>query len=170
MIMEKREKAIEEYYSHDLHRIFSEEYYKKDGKEYVSSRFIGYEMKLLKSLLASHDVFAILCGIASCIKRNPDTVHIPYFVAGIKFYLSTDDNPELQWRILSSNKPEYIERWNQLRLLKAKWLPKATDKKKMEVLEKELMEYTNAKEGTAPKKKATRTNKSKKESDQGGLA
>ena len=110
MIMEKREKAIEDYNSHDLHRIFSEEYYKKHGKEYVSSRFIGYEMKLLKGLLESHDVFAILCGIVSCIKRNSNTVHIPYFVAGIKYYLSTDDNPELQWKIYSSNQQEYIDK------------------------------------------------------------
>jgi len=164
MIMEKREKAIEDYNCQDLHRIFSEEYGKKHGKEYVSSRFIGYEMKLLKGLLDTHDVFAILCGVVSCIKRNSDTVHIPYFVAGIKFYLSTDDNPELQWKIMASNKQEYINKWNQLRLIKAKWLPKATDKRKMEALEKELMEWTNAKEGTPSKKKTSRVSKSKKES------
>jgi len=164
MIMEKREKAIEDYNCQDLHRIFSEEYGKKHGKEYVSSRFIGYEMKLLKGLLDTHDVFAILCGVVSCIKRNSDTVHIPYFVAGIKFYLSTDDNPELQWKIMASNKQEYINKWNQLRLIKAKWLPKATDKRKMEALEKELMEWTNAKEGTPSKKKTPRVSKSKKES------
>ena len=164
MIMEKREKAIEDYNWQDLHRVFSEEYYKKHGKEYVSSRFIGYEMKLLKGLLDAHDVFAILCGIVSCIKRNSATVHIPYFVAGIRYYLSSDDNPELQWRIMSSNQQEYINKWNQLRLIKAKWLPKATDKRKMEALEKELMEWTNAKEGTASKKKTTRGSKSKTES------
>ena len=164
MIMEKREKAIEDYNCQDLHRVFSEEYYKKHGKEYVSSRFIGYEMKLLKGLLDAHDVFAILCGIVACIKRNSDTVHIPYFVAGIRYYLSSDDNPELQWRIMSSNQQEYINKWNQLRLIKAKWLPKATDKRKMEALEKELMEWTNAKEGTASKKKTTRVSKSKTES------
>ena len=164
MIMEKREKAIEDYNCQDLHRIFSEEYGKKHGKEYVSSRFIGYEMKLLKGLLDTHDVFAILCGIVSCIKRNSDTVHIPYFVAGIKFYLSTDDNPELQWKIMASNQQEYTNKWNQLRLIKAKWLPKATDKRKMEALEKELMEWTNAKEGTPSKKKTSRVSKSKKES------
>ena len=32
MIMEKREKAIEDYNSHDLHRIFSEEYYRNMAK------------------------------------------------------------------------------------------------------------------------------------------
>lgn len=164
MNMEKREKNIEDYNCQDLHRIFSEEYYKKHGKEYVSSRFIGYEMKLLKGLLDTHDVFAVLCGIVSCIKRNSDTVHIPYFVAGIKFYLSTDDNPELQWKIMASNQQEYTNKWNQLRLIKAKWLPKATDKRKMEALEKELMEWTNAKEGTPSKKKTSRVSKSKKES------
>jgi len=161
MIMEKREKAIEDYNCQDLHRIFSEEYYKKYSKEYVSSRFIGYEMKLLKGLLEVHDVFAILCGIVSCIKRNSDTVHIPYFVAGIKFYLSSDDNPELQWKVFASNKKEYMDKWKQLRMFKAKWLPKATDKRRMEELEKELMECTNEKEGKAPTKKATRVNKSK---------
>ena len=161
MNMEKREKFIEDYNCQDLHRIFSEEYYKKHGKEYVSSRFIGYEMKLLKGLLESHDVFAILCGIVSCIKRNSNTVHIPYFVAGIKYYLSTDDNPELQWKIYSSNQQEYIDKWKQLRMIKAKWFPKARDKRRIEELEKELMECTDEKEGTAPKKKATRTNKSK---------
>jgi len=161
MIMEKREKAIEDYNCQDLHRVFSEEYYKKHGKEYVSSRFIGYEMKLLKGLLDAHDVFAILCGIVACIKRNSDTVHIPYFVAGIRYYLSSDDNPELQWKVLTSNKKEYMDKWKQLRMFKAKWFPKATDKRKMDELEKELMECTNEKEGTAPKKKTTRINKSK---------
>ena len=161
MIMEKREKAIEDFNCQDLHRVFSEEYYKKHGKEYVSSRFIGYEMKLLKGLLDAHDVFAILCGIVACIKRNSDTVHIPYFVAGIRYYLSSDDNPELQWKVLTSNKKEYMDKWKQLRMFKAKWFPKATDKRKMDELEKELMECTNEKEGTAPKKKTTRINKSK---------
>ena len=161
MIMEKREKAIEDYNCQDLHRVFSEEYYKKHGKEYVSSRFVGYEMKLLKGLLDAHDVFAILCGIVACIKRNSDTVHIPYFVAGIRYYLSSDDNPELQWKVLTSNKKEYMDKWKQLRMFKAKWFPKATDKRKMDELEKELMECTNEKEGTAPKKKTTRINKSK---------
>ena len=46
MNMEKKEKNIEAYNCNDLHRIFSEEYYQKHGKDYVSSRFIGYEMKL----------------------------------------------------------------------------------------------------------------------------
>ena len=118
-------------------------------------------MKLLKGLLDAHDVFAILCGIVACIKRNSDTVHIPYFVAGIRYYLSSDDNPELQWKVLTSNKKEYMDKWKQLRMFKAKWFPKATDKRKMDELEKELMECTNEKEGTAPKKKTTRINKSK---------
>lgn len=155
MNMEKKEKNIEAYNCNDLHRIFSEEYYQKHGKDYVSSRFIGYEMKLLKGLLAEHDTFAILCSIVSCIKRNANTVNIPYFVAGIKFYLTTDDNPELQWKVLSSRKQEYIDKWQQLRLMKAKWLPKATDRTKMIQLEKELMELTDAKIPT-PKKKASR--------------
>ena len=91
MNMEKREKAIEEYNCNDLHRVFSEEYYNKYSKEYVPSRFIGYEMKLLKGLLETHNVFALLCGIVACIKRNSNTVSIPYFVAGIKYYLPDDD-------------------------------------------------------------------------------
>ena len=158
MNMEKREKAIEDYNCNDLHRVFSEEYYKKHGKEYVSTRFKVYEMKLLKSLLEAHDTYAILCGIVSCIKRNPSTVHIPYFVAGIKFYLSTDDNPELQWKVLSSNQQEYINKWHQLRLIKAKWLPKATDRTKMVQLEKELMEWADEKIKTT-KARASKTKK-----------
>ena len=159
MNMEKKEKNIEEYNCNDLHRIFSEEYYKKYGKDYVSSRFIGYEMKLLKGLLEAHDTFAILCSIISCIKRNSSTVNIPYFVAGIKFYLPTDDNPEIQWRVLTSHKQEYIAKWQQLRLMKAKWLPKATDRTKMIQLEKDLMEWLDEK-----KKKTARTSQSKKAS------
>ena len=157
MNMEKREKAIEEYNCNDLHRIFSEEYYKKYSKEYVPSRFIGYEMKLLKGLLETHNVFAVLCGIVACIKRNSNTVSIPYFVAGIKFYLSDDDNPELRWKIQSSNQQEYIDKWQELRLLRAKWLPKATDNTKMIQIEKELMEkFTDAKTKTAAKKRTTK--------------
>ena len=140
MNMEKREKSIEDYNCNDLHRIFSEEYYKKYSKEYVPSRFIGYEMKLLKGLLEVHNVFALLCGVVACIKRNSNTVSIPYFVAGIKFYLPDDDNPELRWKIQSSNQQEYIDKWQELRLLRAKWLPKSTDHTKMIQLEKELME------------------------------
>lgn len=169
MIMEKREKAIEAYNCNDLHRVFSEEYYKKHGKEYSSARFIGYEMKLLKGILDEYDVYAILCGIVSCIKRNSNTVHIPYFVAGIKYYVSTDDNPELQWDVLSSEQPEYVDKWNKLRLMKAKWLPKATDKIKINNLEKELMEWANEKKGTTSKKSTTRTKKSKKISGTAGL-
>ena len=157
MNMEKREKAIEEYNCNDLHRIFSEQYYQKYGTDYVPKRFIGYEMKLLKSLLESYDTYAILCGIVSCIKRNKDTVSIPYFVAGIKFYIPTDEFPELQWKVQTSNQQEYKNKWQQLRLLKAKWLPKATDRAKMIELEKELIEWVNEKSET-PK---TRTSKTK---------
>ena len=64
-------------------------------------------------------------------------------------------------KVLTSNKKEYMDKWKQLRMFKAKWFPKATDKRKMDELEKELMECTNEKEGTAPKKKTTRINKSK---------
>ena len=157
MNMEKREKAIEEYNCNDLHRVFSEEYYNKYSKEYVPSRFIGYEMKLLKGLLETHNVFALLCGIVACIKRNSNTVSIPYFVAGIKYYLPDDDNPELRWKIQSSNQPEYIEKWQELRLLRAKWLPKATDNTKMIRIEKELMEkFIDAKTKTAAKKRTTK--------------
>ena len=162
MIMEKREKAIEDYNCQDLHRIFSEEYYKKHDKEYVSTRFIGYEMKLLKGLLETHDVFAMLCGIVACIKRNSNTVSIPYFVAGIKFYIPDDDNPELRWKVQTSNQPEYRDKWQELRLLKAKWLPKATDRTKMIQLEKELMELTDAKISTS-KKKSNRVSKNTEE-------
>ena len=159
MNMEKREKNIEDYNCQDLHRIFSEEYYKKHDKEYVSTRFIGYEMKLLKGLLETHDVFAMLCGIVACIKRNSNTVSIPYFVAGIKFYIPDDDNPELRWKVQTSNQPEYSAKWQELRLLKAKWLPKATDRTKMIQLEKDLMEWLDEK-----KKKTARTSQSKKAS------
>ena len=156
MNMEKREKLIEDYNCQDLHRIFSEEYYKKHGTDYVPRRFIGYEMKLLKSLLESHDTYAILCGIVSCIKRNKDTVSIPYFIAGIKFYIPTDEFPELQWKIQTSNHSENKSKWQQLRLLKAKWLPKASDRAKMIQLEKELMEWLNEKDS-----KTTRVSKTK---------
>ena len=162
MNMERREKSIEEYNCNDLHRIFSEEYYQKYGTDYVPKRFIGYEMKLLKSLLESHDTYAILCGIVSCIKRNKDTVSIPYFVAGIKFYIPTDEFPELQWKVQRSNQPEYKNKWQQLRLLKAKWLPKAKDRAKMIELEKELMEWVNEKSEKTTKPK-TRTSKTKEE-------
>ena len=154
-------KSIHQYNARDLHNAFTRLYEQKFNQPYQVKSFIGYEMKLLKGLLEVHDVFAILCGIVSCIKRNSDTVHIPYFVAGIKFYLSSDDNPELQWKVFASNKKEYMDKWKQLRMFKAKWLPKATDKRRMEELEKELMECTNEKEGKAPTKKATRVNKSK---------
>ena len=162
MNMEKREKNIEDYNCQDLHRIFSEEYYRKHDKDYVSTRFIGYEMKLLKGLLETHDVFAILCGIVACIKRNANTVSIPYFVAGIKFYVPDDDNPELRWKVQNSNQPEYRTKWQELRLLRAKWLPKATDRTKMIQLEKELMELTDAKISTS-KKKSNRVSKNTEE-------
>ena len=157
MNMERREKSIEEYNCNDLHRIFSEEYYQKHGTDYVPKRFIGYEMKLLKGLLESYDTYAILCGIVACIKRNKNTVSIPYFVAGIKYYVPSDEFPEIQWKVQTSNQQEYKDKWHQLRLLKAKWLPKAKDRSKMIELEKELMEWVNAKN----EKPKTRTSKTK---------
>ena len=156
MNMEKREKSIEDYNCNDLHSIFSEEYYKKHDKEYVPSRFIGYEMKLLKGLLEVHNVYALLCGVVACIKRNSNTVSIPYFVAGIKFYLPDDDNPELRWKIQSSNQQEYIDKWQELRLLRAKWLPKSTDHTKMIQLEKDLMERFKDEKSKAPAKRTSK--------------
>ena len=63
----------------------------------------------------------------------------------------------LNWRVQTSNQPEYVAKWQELRLLRAKWLPKATDRTKMLQLEKDLMEWLNEKNT-----KATRPSKTKK--------
>ena len=152
-------KSILLYNARDLHQTFAQLYEQKFQQKYQVKSFIGYEMKLLKGLLETHDVFAILCGIVACIKRNANTVSIPYFVAGIKFYVPDDDNPELRWKVQNSNQPEYRTKWQELRLLKAKWLPKATDRTKMIQLEKDLMGWLDEKN-----KKTALTSKSKKES------
>ena len=145
MNMEKKEKNIEEYNCNDLHRIFSEEYYRKHDKDYVSTRFIGYEMKGLKVLLAKYDVWSILCAIRNCIKVNTKTVTVHYVISSPKEYLP-DSNAEIQWMVSEYGTPEMKTKWRELLLSTSQWFPSATQNKRQKVLLQELQGWVYEKE------------------------
>ena len=127
----------------ELYSLFSTLYYDKYGREYKGVGFIGNEMHKLKEVLNLHGSSATACAILNCINNNDRTVNVPYFAAGIKYYLVP--HPDVYWYVKRYGTPEIKKLYRSFMFLDAVWLPSASQKtKRKEVLNK-LREWTNAK-------------------------
>jgi|TARA_R100000781_G_scaffold114946_1_gene87993 hypothetical protein len=137
--MVKKQKRIDQYNSKDLFEDFKTLYARKHKKEYEPKNFIGNELKSLKILLDKYSAYEILSAIYNCISKNTDNISVNYFAGGVKYYL-TDHDPKLYWSVMSSPDPMIKKKWRLFTILNSKWLPTATDKKRLEALEQELQE------------------------------
>ena len=127
----------------ELYSLFGTLYYDKYGREYKGVGFIGNEMHKLKEVLNLHGSSATACAILNCINNNDRTVNVPYFAAGIKYYLVP--HPDVYWYVKRYGTPEIKKLYRSFMFLDAVWLPSASQKtKRKEVLNK-LREWTNAK-------------------------
>ena len=140
--MVKRTKKKSQYNSNDLFKEFEALYSKQYKKEYKPRNFIGNEMKSLINLLEKYSVYEILSAMYNCIIRNPDSISVNYFANGIKYYL-TDYDPQLYWSVVSSPDPDMKKKWRAFTILNSKWLPTATDKKRLKALEEQLQGAIN---------------------------
>ena len=127
----------------ELYSLFGTLYYDKYGREYKGVGVIGNEMHKLKEGLNLHGSSATACAILNCINNNDRTVNVPYFAAGIKYYLVP--HPDVYWYVKRYGTPEIKKLYRSFMFLDAVWLPSASQKtKRKEVLNK-LREWTNAK-------------------------
>ncbi len=133
---------VDELNAKDIYELFSSLYKEKHNLEYQGFGWIGNEMHSLRNILDEYGSAQVACSVLNCIINNDSTVTIPYFAAGIKYYL-TDIDPKLYWSIMSSPNPSVKKKWRAFTILNSKWLPTATDQKRLASLEKELQEIFN---------------------------
>ena len=157
----KKTLILEDLNSKSLYELFSSLYKEKHGYEYEGAGFIGNEMHKLKVVLEDYGPENIACAILNCIKRNDRTVSVPYFTAGIKYYL-VPDYPDIYWAVKRYGTPEIKKLWNSLIVLDAIWLPSASQKKELKQIKGKLQEWTNAQTKKSSRKTNTKTKKTAK--------
>jgi hypothetical protein len=140
MVKKPKKKSL--YNSKDLFEEFKALYSRKHKQEYEPKNFIGNELRSLKLLLDKYSTYEILSAMYNFIARNGSGISVNYFTNGIKYYL-TDHDPKLYWSIMSSPNPSVKKKWRAFTILNSKWLPTATDQKRLASLEKELQEIFN---------------------------
>ena len=131
---------------------------KKYGIPYKGAGFIGNEMHLIKVAIEENGSANIACATINCIKNNSRTVNVPFFIAGLKYYL-TSYNPTIFWAVEQYGDKKIRRLWKQYLFLDATWLPKASHRLKMKELYKELKEWADAKTTSTPQKRKTNTKK-----------
>ena len=139
----------------DIYELFSTLYKEKYNKEYAGAGFIGNEMHLLRNLIDEHGSAQVACSILNCIINNDTSVNVPYFAAGIEYYI-TPHNPIIYYSVTRWGTPKIKKLWNQFLILDAVWFPSATQRAQRKIILKELKEWANAKANSTARK---RTNK-----------
>ena len=149
-------KSIYDYTAKDIYTLFSDLYKEKYGIPYKGAGFIGNEMHLIKVAIEENGSANIACATINCIKNNSRTVNVPFFIAGLKYYL-TSYNPTIFWAVEQYGYKKIRRLWKQYLFLDATWLPKASHRLKMKELYKELKEWADAKTTSTPQKRKTNT-------------
>ena len=144
-------KLIDTYNSRDIYSLFSSLYYEKYKKEYLGIGFIGNEMHKLRVLIDEYGPAQIACATVNCLKQSNSSVSVPYFTAGIKYYI-IPYNPNVYWAVIQHGTPKIQKQWKKFLLLDAVWFPSATQQKQYKELDIILKEWAYAKTG-----KKTRT-------------
>tara|TARA_B100000470_G_C19683458_1_gene343121 strand:- start:113 stop:607 length:495 start_codon:yes stop_codon:yes gene_type:complete len=129
----------------ELYSLFSTLYYDKHGKEYRGVGFVGNEMHKLKEALDVHGSSAMACAMLNCINNNDRTVNVPYFAAGVRYYLVP--HPDVYWNVKKYGTPDIKKLYRAFMFLDAVWLPSASQKNKRKELLNKLREWANAKTG-----------------------
>lgn len=144
--------------SRSLYELFSTLYKEKHGFEYEGVGFIGNEMHKLKVVLEDYGPENVACAILNCIQRNDRKVSVPYFTAGIKYYLVAD-YPDIYWAVKRYGTSKIKSLWNNFVILDAVWFPSASQKNKIKVIKHELKEWTNAQTKKTKRKTNTKVKK-----------
>ena len=150
--------ALDNLNAKDLYKLFSALYKEKHGVDYSGVGFIGNEMHKLRNSIDEHGSVHVACAILNCINRNDRKVSVPYFIAGIRYYM-IPDNPEIYWSIKRYGNPKMKKLWREYMFLDSAWLPTASKRKRLKEVIKELREWAYAKTG----KKTGTTNTETKE-------
>ena len=129
----------------ELYSLFGTLYHDKHGKEYKGVGFIGNEMHKLKEALDTHGSNATACAILNCINSNDRTVNVPYFAAGVRYYLV--QYPDVYLYVKRYGTPKIKKLYRSFMFLDAVWLPSASQKNKRKEVLNKLREWTNAKAG-----------------------
>ena len=115
-------------------------------------------MHLLKVAIQENGSANVVCATLNCIKANSKTVNVPFFVAGLKYYL-TSYNPSIFWAVERYGDRRIRQLWKQYLFLDATWLPKASHRLKIKQLQKELKEWADAKTTSPSSKRKTNPKK-----------
>ena len=140
----------------DIYTLFSTLYKEKYRIDYKGAGFIGNEMHGLRTILDEHGSSQIACAVINCISTNSRTVNIPYFVAGIHFYL-VPYNPDIYWAVKRYGSPEIRQLWKYFLLLDSVWLPSATKRAEYKRVMQKLQEWAYEKTGKKTRKTHTKT-------------
>lgn len=151
-------KPIDTYNAKDIYSLFSTLYEQKYQKPYKGVGFIGNEMHKIKELIDEYGSTQIACATVNCLKQSTVSVSVPYFTAGIKYYI-IPHNPDVYWAVTQYGTPSIQKQWKQFLLLDAKWFPSATQQKQYKDLDIKLKEWAYAKTST---KTGTANTKAKK--------
>jgi len=146
--------SIYDYTSKDIYSLFSGLYKEKYNVEYKGVGFIGNEMHLIKVAIEENGSANVACATLNCIKITSRAVNVPFFIAGIKYYL-TPHNPHIYWAVQRFGDEVIKNLWAQYLFLDAIWLPKASQKKKIKELRKELKNWANVQAKRTPQKRKT---------------
>lgn len=139
----------------DIYQLFGTLYKEKHGVEYQGVGFIGNEMHKLREVLDEYGSSSIACATLNCINANPKSVSIPYFVAGIKYYL-VPYNPDIYWAVKRYSTPTIKKLWRTYMFLDSVWFPTATQRTKRKQALQELREWAYAKTGKKTRKANTK--------------
>ena len=136
--------SIYDYTAKDIYTLFSNLYKEKHGISYKGAGFIGNEMHLIKVAIEENGSANIACATLNCIKANPKTVNVPFFIAGLRYYL-TSYNPGVYWAIQRYGDTRIKKLWKKYIFLDSTWLPKASQRNQLKEIYKELKEWADAK-------------------------
>ena len=142
------EKKFKDYNAKDLHEQFQklykeihdESYDYNNGKNKSPFPFIGDEIKALKKLKDSEDIFDILCAMFNAIGQNTTYFSVLNFISSYERY-KTKNDPKLYWHIIISNNKKIKDAWFRLNILKATWFTSAEKNKEVKLLESKFEKW-----------------------------
>ena len=153
-------KSITDYNQRDIYTLFKELYKRKHGKDYSGAGFINNEMQLIKGSISEYGAPHIACAAFNCIKNNDRTVNVPYFIAGIKYYI-TPHNPEIYFAVFTHGDKAIKNLWREYILLDSVWFPNATQQTEYREILNTLKDWVYEKTDGAKNGKSASKNKRK---------
>tara|TARA_A100001011_G_C14207459_1_gene798438 strand:- start:529 stop:1005 length:477 start_codon:yes stop_codon:yes gene_type:complete len=149
-------KKFEDYNARDLHLKFmelyeqlnSEPYNVNTGKNKSPFPFVGDEVKGLKKLLESKDIYLILCGMYNAIGQNTTYFSVLNFINSFERY-QTQHDPKLYWHVISKGTAKVKQAWMRYNVLKATWFPNARQTQELKTLEERFEKWLEGQEKVA---------------------